>query len=157
MARLPDGTEIDGKKLGACVIVMTPKGFVFIEKPLKQRGYECPGGHGEEEDESLQECAARELAQETGIYADLEDLRLIDEPRIRHTLGTSEIECVTGMFLLQLSYMPKLKKFGNDGEIVHLVKQRDLRTIRVFPPHFSYLTKAMNMLDVRRWEQQKAA
>ena len=131
-----------GKKLGAYVMVIAPEGFVFIEKPGRGRGYEFPGGHGEDDDESLAEVGERELFQETGVHVLPEKMRLIDERVFpTHT---------TGIFLAQISHLPKtLKKVGDDGEIVHVVRQRESASIRdkIFPPHRESFDKVLRMLN----------
>lgn len=144
----------DGRKFGAYGMVLAPEGIVFIEKPGKGRGVEFPGGHGEPEDMSLEECFERELLEETGIHVSPENMRLIDEPRILPTH-------ISGMFLAQIPRLPKtLKKQNTDEvgkvtEIVHVLSLKEVREMRsrIFPPHLQYLDLAFKMLDLSRLEK----
>ena len=143
-------TKHSGKQLGAYVMPMAPEGIVFIEKPGRGRGYEFPGGHGEEGESTLEEVAARELFQETGICVEPEDMHLIEEPR---ELPTH----TSGVFLVQIDHLPKtLRETGDDGEIIHVVKPRNLNAMRgkMFPPHRQYFDMALKLLDGKRAQKE---
>lgn len=145
-------TQHKGEQLGAYVITFAPEGIVFIEKPGRGRGLEFPGGHGEADDANLAEVAERELYQETGIQVDPDDMRLIGEPRVTETH-------TSGILLVQIPRLPKtLRKVGDGGEIVHVVRPRDLKKHRFFPPHQQYLDTALRMLEsVNRPEAKQKA
>jgi 8-oxo-dGTP pyrophosphatase MutT (NUDIX family) len=146
--------QVDGRKFGAYGMVLAPEGIIFIEKPGKGRGLEFPGGHGEPEDDSLEECFERELDEETGVHVAPEDMRLIDEPRVLPTH-------TSGIFLAQISRLPKtLKKQNADEtgritEVVHILTLKEVRAMRskIFPPHLRYLDMALKMLDTSRCER----
>lgn len=145
------GTTTDsGSKYGAYVMTIAPEGVIFIEKPGRGRGLEFPGGHGKPEDGSLEECGARELYEEVGVEVDPEDMRIIGEEKVLPTH-------TSGIFLAQIGRLPKtLKHFGDGGEIIHIVKQRDLGTMRakIFPPHRLYFDMALKLLDGKRAQKE---
>lgn len=146
--------QTDGRKFGAYGMVLAPEGVVFVEKPGKGRGLEFPGGHGEPDDASLEECFERELDEETGVHVAPENMRLIEEPRVLPTH-------TSGIFLTQISRLPKtLKKENADPtgkitEIVHILTLKEVRAnrSRIFPPHLRYLDMALKMLDLSRFEK----
>lgn len=139
-----------GKESGAYVIVFSPQGVVFVEKPGKGRGYELPGGHGEETDESFEECGERELAEETGIQVPPEDLRMIGVPqkRGRHNSAT---------FLAQIPRLPKtlkkenVEKGGRVTEVIHVLTLKQLNEERhkIWPPHLSSINDAFKTLGIK--------
>ncbi len=143
-------TKHSGKQLGAYAIPMAPEGAVFVEKPGLGRGYEFPGGHGEEGEATLEEVATRELFQETGIRVEEEDLHLLGDENVKTSY-------TTGIFIAQIKKLPKtLKEIGDEGEIIHVIKQRNLRTIRakIFPPHLPYFDMALRLLDVKKAQKE---
>jgi 8-oxo-dGTP pyrophosphatase MutT (NUDIX family) len=134
----------DGRRFGAYVMVIAPEGIVFIQKPGKGRGFELPGGHGEPDDQSLEECGERETIEEIGIHVAPEQMRPIEEPR---TLATH----ISGFLMAQIARLPKtLKKVGNEGETVHVIRTKDVRGAmrsKIFPPHLRVIETALRMLD----------
>ncbi|AKM78388.1 MAG: hypothetical protein UY31_C0008G0015 [Candidatus Wolfebacteria bacterium GW2011_GWE1_48_7] len=146
--------QADGRRFGAYGMVLAPEGIVFIEKPGKGRGLEFPGGHGEPEDDSLEECFERELNEETGVHVAPENMRLIDKPRVLPTH-------TSGIFLAQIARLPKTLKKQNEDEagrvteIVHVLTLKKVRSMRsrIFPPHLRYLDMALKMLDLSKFEK----
>lgn len=154
---------VDVTKLGAYGVILTPRGFVFIEKPGKGRGLELPGGHGELADahsdpdasleklweESLRNCFSRETMEETGVDVDPEELRFLEGPQFRPTH-------VIGIFFVQLGRHPKTIKTeivngaGQVTEIVHVIPAREVKGMRhrFFPPHLKHIDVALKMLDL---------
>ncbi len=131
----------DGRRFGAYGIIMAPEGLIFIEKPGRGRGVELTGGHGKPDDMSLEECFVREAFEETGVSLDTDDVRLIDEARILPTH-------ISGIFLAQIPFLPKtLKKIGDEGEIVHVIKPRNLGEVKMFEPHVPHIKKALAILN----------
>lgn len=131
----------DGTKFSAYCVVVTPEKIVMVEKPERGRGDECPGGHGNPNDKSLEECAARELLEETGIDVEPEDMRMIGEPVLKPTY-------ISAVFLVYLPTVPKtIRKKGSDGEIVHVRNRRDVvkGNVPVWPPHLKDINRGIQM------------
>lgn len=139
----------DGRRFGAYGMIVAPEGIIFVTKPGKGRGLEFPGGHGEPDDVSLEECFEREALEEVGVHITPEKMHLIDEARVLETH-------ISGMFMAQIARLPKtLKKVGDGGEIVSILKMRDVRAMRskIFPPHLRYLDMAFKILDTSQCER----
>ncbi len=107
------------------VLVITPGGILLIRDPNKPKPHfwKCPGGASKidpwtDVEETPEECARRELFEQTGITITSADtfVKLISSNRITH-------EHVS--YVLILSYVPELKH-GRKGEEVVLFKASEI-------------------------------
>lgn len=91
------------------VLIITPEGTPLIRDPKKPvpRYWKLPGGRSEGE-ETPEECAVREIWQETGLKIKQDDLQVLDQQdRHSHTLT---------LFRIDLPSLKGLKKQGDEQE-----------------------------------------
>lgn len=118
------------------VLIITPEGTPLIRDPKKPvpRYWKLPGGRSEGE-ETPEECAVREIWQETGLKIKQDDLQVLDQQdRGSHTLT---------LFRIDLPSLKGLKKQGDEQEeikvfssLVEIGKMQDF-----FPNHRSVVQK----------------
>jgi 8-oxo-dGTP pyrophosphatase MutT (NUDIX family) len=82
----------------------------------------------------------RELYQETGIRVDFFDLEKIhEEDREGHKFV---------LFLVRLSYIPKINFFGDEDEWVEYFRLENILTMKdFFPKHQEYLGLLINKIS----------
>ena len=128
-------------KIAASVVAVTPSCDIPLVKDsrLTPAYWKFPGGKGEAS-ETAEECAVRELYQETGIRVDYFDLEKIhEEDRGDHKFV---------LFLVRLSYTPKINYFGDEGEWVEYFRFETILTMKDFhPKHQEYLGLLINKIS----------
>lgn len=111
----------------AAVLIVSPEGIPLIRDPKKPvpRYWKLPGGRSEGS-ESPEECAVREIFQETGLTIDIDDLKILDqEERFNHTLS---------IFRVDVPSLKGLKKVGDEKEEIQVF--RDMKEIGMMPDFF---------------------
>ena len=91
------------------VLIISPEGTPLVRDPKKPvpRYWKLPGGRSEGE-ETPEECAVREIWQETGLKIKQDDLQVLDQQdRGSHTLT---------LFRIDLPSLKGLKKQGDEQE-----------------------------------------
>lgn len=129
--------------LAVAVVVSTPNGIPLVKDVRLAPAYwKFPGGKGEAS-ETAEECAIRELFQETGIRVDFFDLEKVhQEDRTDHQFT---------LFVACLSETPKINFFGDEGEWVEYFKLEDILTMKeFFPGHKEYLGLIINKISQAR-------
>jgi ADP-ribose pyrophosphatase YjhB (NUDIX family) len=117
------------------IAVVTPKGIPLVRDFYKVPSYwKFPGGHGEGS-ESPEDCAWRELFQETGIGVDFFELEKIhDEEKVDHKLF---------FFMITKSEAPKINAFGDGGEQVDYFTLERIQTMSDFFPSHLHLLRIL--------------
>ena len=118
------------------VLIISPEGTPLVRDPKKPvpRYWKLPGGRSEGE-ETPEECAVREIWQETGLKIKQDDLQVLDQQdRGSHTLT---------LFRIDLPSLKGLKKQGDEQEeikvfssLIEIGKMDDF-----FPNHRSIVQK----------------
>ncbi len=114
------------------ILAFTPAGIPLVRELNKPKPifWKLPGG-GSHEDETPQECALRELEEETGLKAEGEDLKEISrQEKGDHTKF---------FFRVKVASLDGLKNHGDEGEEVGLFSSDSvldmIRKMEFFPPH----------------------
>ena len=126
--------------LAVAIVVVTPSGIPLVKDiRLTPAYWKFPGGKGEAS-ETAEECAVRELYQETGLRVDYFDLEKIhEEDRGDHKFV---------LFLVHLSQTPKINFFGDEGEWVEYYRLENILTMKDFlPKHQEYLGLLINKIS----------
>jgi 8-oxo-dGTP pyrophosphatase MutT (NUDIX family) len=111
------------------VILVTPQGIPMVRerKPNRIPFLKYPGGKRDGE-ETPEQCAAREMEEETGARVDPEKLILLE----RQDRGTHDFFA----FGIKLPELPVLKHTGDEGEEVGVYSREGLKMRKdVFPKH----------------------
>lgn len=129
------------KKIIASGPVIIEKNKLLVTMDNKDNFYKIPGGTLEE-GETLEECAIRELEQETGFLCDL--IKKLPTMKIKKRPGTNEI------MLVELHhYLAKLKNsvnnyksFNYNGHLVSWLNIEDIKNNK-YPvaPNIKFLLK----------------
>ena len=109
------------------VIVVTPQGIPLVWDPKKPSPiyWKFPGGQGDGL-EIREDCAVRELEEETGISLSTGQLQLVaQEDRGDHTFF---------LFQADLLFLPGLKQQGDEGERIKVFKPRQILGMQDFLP-----------------------
>lgn len=125
--------------IATAVVVSTPAGIPLVKDDrMSPAFWKFPGGKGEAS-ETAEECAIRELYQETGIQVDFFDLeKVCEEDRGNHKFV---------LFLVKLSHLPKLNFFGDEGELVEVFRWEVILGMKdFFPNHLGFLEQVMDRI-----------
>lgn len=120
------------------VLIISPEGTPLVRDPKKPmpRYWKLPGGRSEGK-ETPEECAVREIWQETGLEIDQDNLRVIGrEDRGDHTLIFFRVD------------VPALKNLKQQGD--------ELEEVKVFPS-LTGIGKMENFFPNHRGVVQKVA
>jgi 8-oxo-dGTP pyrophosphatase MutT (NUDIX family) len=111
------------------VVLVTSEGIPMVRerRPNRTPFLKYPGGK-RDGDETPEECAAREMEEETGAKIDPEKLTLLD----RQDRNTHDFF----VFGVKLPELPVLKHTGDEGEEVGVYSREGLKMRRdIFPKH----------------------
>lgn len=116
-------------KYATAVLVVAPEGIPMVRDPKKPepRYWKLPGGRSEGE-ETPEECAVREVEQETGLILEIDELTLLrEEARGSHTLI---------LFRADIPSLADLKMVGAEQEEIRVFTKEEIPTLPdLFPNH----------------------
>ncbi|MDB5258990.1 MAG: hypothetical protein JWO73_198 [Candidatus Taylorbacteria bacterium] len=115
------------------VLMVAPEGIPLIRDPKKPvpRYWKLPGGRSEAS-ETPEKCAAREVAEETGLEIDIDNLVVIEQ----QDRGTH----VLTIFRIDLASLKGLKGVGDEHEEIRIFPKSELATMPdLFPNHKTIL------------------
>ncbi|MEK7628024.1 MAG: NUDIX hydrolase [Patescibacteria group bacterium] len=141
----------------SAVVAIMPDGTFPMVKDYRKHPedprWKFPGGKSQG-NETAQECAARELDEETGVKVDPEQLVAIHRERRRNRDDGGWHDLV--VFQTTLPMLQEVKRTGNHGEHVALWSSEDLLDPRsemdVFAPHLSIAKNLVRFNDARALE-----
>ena len=122
------------------VLVVTPKGIPLVKDPKKRQPlfWKLPGGRGDKT-ETAEEAAVRELKEEIGISLNKKDLKIIyQKDRGTHILT---------IFRADLSFLPKLKQQGDEGEEIGIFSPQEILPMPdFFPNHLKIIKEQLKTI-----------
>ncbi|MST04265.1 MAG: NUDIX hydrolase [Candidatus Pacebacteria bacterium] len=115
--------------IAALVLLVTPQGIPLVRDPSKgpMIYWKLPGGKGQGE-ETAEDCAVREMQEETGAELLATNLQLIFREKKR--------DHVKFAFRADLAQLPVLRERGDEGEEIRVFQPAEILALEdFFPSH----------------------